>query len=195
MEYLGEITVAPITSRICDIPTEVVLSKADGLPGDCAVNCDHLQAVSKSKIGPASATLPPVVRWQSSVVSRRLKGISDKRSLTLRLDLLPVRRCTLRKITLAPWGFQGYLHVALRSVDPHRWLAPASKRGGTRRNLLHCSLRQGRAWCEFSWVDLSILVSEESLLRGTRPLAGPPIAFYRAAPALSNRAFGVDPVY
>jgi len=59
IEYLGEVTVAPITSTIRDIPTEVVLSKADGMPNDCAINCDHLQTVSKAKIGPAITTLPP----------------------------------------------------------------------------------------------------------------------------------------
>lgn len=52
MEYLGEVTVAPVTSTIRDIPSEVFLSRSDGMPGDCAINCDHIQTVSKSKIGP-----------------------------------------------------------------------------------------------------------------------------------------------
>jgi len=34
-----------------DIPSEGFLSKADGLPKDCAVNCEHLQTVPKGKIG------------------------------------------------------------------------------------------------------------------------------------------------
>lgn len=50
-EYLGEVTVAPITSTIRDIPSEVFLSKHDGMPMDCAVNFDHIQTVSKSKLG------------------------------------------------------------------------------------------------------------------------------------------------
>ncbi len=58
-EYLGEITVAPITSTIRDIPSEVFLSNADGMPRDCAVNCDHLQTVSKGKIGSLITSLPP----------------------------------------------------------------------------------------------------------------------------------------
>jgi len=33
------------------------LTKADGLPRECVVNCDHLQTVSKGKIGPLIATL------------------------------------------------------------------------------------------------------------------------------------------
>ena len=59
LEYLGEITVAPITSTVRDIPSEVFLSKADGMPLDCAVNCDHLQTVSKRKIGALITSLPP----------------------------------------------------------------------------------------------------------------------------------------
>jgi mRNA interferase MazF len=51
LEYLGEVTVAPITTTVRNIPSEVFLSKADGLPRDCAVNCDHLQTVAKGKIG------------------------------------------------------------------------------------------------------------------------------------------------
>jgi mRNA interferase MazF len=51
IEYLGEVTVAPITSTIRDIPSEVALSTVDGMPRECAVNLDHIQTVSKGKIG------------------------------------------------------------------------------------------------------------------------------------------------
>jgi mRNA interferase MazF len=51
LQYLGEVTVAPVTSTIRDIPSEVLLSKQDGMPHDCAINCDHIQTVSKSKVG------------------------------------------------------------------------------------------------------------------------------------------------
>jgi mRNA interferase MazF len=57
LEFLGEVTVAPITSTIRDIPSEVILSNADGMPRDCAVNLDHLQTVSKGKIGSLITTL------------------------------------------------------------------------------------------------------------------------------------------
>jgi mRNA interferase MazF len=60
LEYLGEVTVAPISSTVRDIPSEVFLSKADGMPRDCAVNCDHLQTVSKGRIGALITSLPPV---------------------------------------------------------------------------------------------------------------------------------------
>ena len=59
LEYLGEITVAPITSTVRDIPSEVFLSREDGMLKDCAVNFDHIQTVSKGKIGALIATLSP----------------------------------------------------------------------------------------------------------------------------------------
>ena len=51
LEYLGEVTVAPITSRVRDIPSEIFLSKQDGMAKDCVINFDHIQTVSKGKIG------------------------------------------------------------------------------------------------------------------------------------------------
>ena len=51
LAYLGEVTVAPITATIRDIPSEVILSQEDGMKKDCAINCDHIQTVSKGKIG------------------------------------------------------------------------------------------------------------------------------------------------
>ena len=59
LEYLGEVTVAPVTGTIREIPSEVFLSVADGMHKDCAVNCDHLQTVSKGKIGALITTLDP----------------------------------------------------------------------------------------------------------------------------------------
>ena len=57
LEYLGDVTVAPITSTIRDIPSEVRLDKDDGMLQDCAVNCDHIQTVSKSRLGALLTTL------------------------------------------------------------------------------------------------------------------------------------------
>jgi len=57
LEYLGEVTVAPVTSTIRDIPSEVLLTSRDGMITDCAVNCDHIQTVSKSKVGSLITTL------------------------------------------------------------------------------------------------------------------------------------------
>jgi mRNA interferase MazF len=54
---LNSVTVAPITSTIRSIPSEVVLTEDDGLPNPCAVNFDNLQTVSKSNIGGRIARL------------------------------------------------------------------------------------------------------------------------------------------
>ena len=57
--YLGETTVAPITSTIRDIPSEILLSPHEGMPRDCAINLDHIQTVSKGRIGALITTLSP----------------------------------------------------------------------------------------------------------------------------------------
>ena len=59
LEYLGEVTIAPITTTVRNIPSEVFLSKVDGMPRNCAVNCDHLQTVSKENIGSLITSLSP----------------------------------------------------------------------------------------------------------------------------------------
>lgn len=57
LDFLGEVTVAPVTSTIRDIPSEVPLTEADGMPRPCAVNLDHIQTVSKGKLGTLITTL------------------------------------------------------------------------------------------------------------------------------------------
>src|SRR5713226_3767444 len=58
LEFLHEVTVAPITSTIRDIPSEVVLTPADGVPRACAVNLDHIQTVPRARVGSLITTLP-----------------------------------------------------------------------------------------------------------------------------------------
>ena len=60
--FLGEVTVAPVTTTVRDIPSEVSLTPADGVPRDCAVNLDHIQTVARTRIGALIATLP-AGRW------------------------------------------------------------------------------------------------------------------------------------
>ena len=54
---LNSVTIAPITSTIRNIPTEVVLTKDDGLPDTCAANFDNIQTVPKSNVGDRIARL------------------------------------------------------------------------------------------------------------------------------------------
>jgi len=57
--HLGEVTVAPVTSTVRDIPTEVILDESDGMPRRCAVNLDHVQTVSKARLSGMITTLAP----------------------------------------------------------------------------------------------------------------------------------------
>jgi mRNA interferase MazF len=58
IQFLGEVTVAPITSTIRGIPTEVILNESDGMKTSCAINLDHVQTVAKSKLGALITKLP-----------------------------------------------------------------------------------------------------------------------------------------
>ena len=57
LEYLGEVTVAPLTSTVRNIPSEVPLGPSEGMARECAVNCDHIQTVPKAKLGGLITTL------------------------------------------------------------------------------------------------------------------------------------------
>ncbi len=50
ISYLNALTIAPITTTIREIPSEVFLSREDGMLTDCAVNCDNIQTVPKVQI-------------------------------------------------------------------------------------------------------------------------------------------------
>lgn len=58
--YLTGITVAPLTSTIREIPTEVFLSpEEDGVLAPCAVNLDNMQTVPKGQVGDLLTVLSP----------------------------------------------------------------------------------------------------------------------------------------
>jgi mRNA interferase MazF len=57
--YLSAVTVAPVTSTLRGVPSEVRLSEADGMKGACAVNLHNLVTVSKAHLGRRVATLSP----------------------------------------------------------------------------------------------------------------------------------------
>lgn len=58
LSFLTGVTVAPITSTVRDIPTEVSLTpEEDGVLAPCTVNLDNVQTIPKSKFGALVATL------------------------------------------------------------------------------------------------------------------------------------------
>lgn len=54
---LRKVTVAFLTTRIRDIPTEVRLGAEDGLPKECVVNLDNLRHISRSLLSEPITTL------------------------------------------------------------------------------------------------------------------------------------------
>jgi mRNA interferase MazF len=55
--YLSTVTVAPITSTIRGVPSEVVLSEEDGMKSPCAVNLHNAITVSQERLGKRVAQL------------------------------------------------------------------------------------------------------------------------------------------
>ena len=51
LTFLSTVTIAPITSTIRSIPTEVVLGVEDGMKSACAANLDHVQTIPTGAIG------------------------------------------------------------------------------------------------------------------------------------------------
>lgn len=57
--HLSSITVAPITSSVRDIASQVKLNESDGMKGPCAVDLHHVLSVPKSQAGRRVASLSP----------------------------------------------------------------------------------------------------------------------------------------
>ncbi|MGO9337128.1 MAG: type II toxin-antitoxin system PemK/MazF family toxin [Terracidiphilus sp.] len=55
--YLSTLTIAPITSAIRGVPSEVVLQEEDGMKAACAVNLHNVVTVSQDRLGRRVAQL------------------------------------------------------------------------------------------------------------------------------------------
>ena len=55
--FLNALTVAPITTTIREIPSEVLLTPENGLLTECAANMDNIQTVPKHRLGPVISFL------------------------------------------------------------------------------------------------------------------------------------------
>ncbi len=51
------VTIAPVSSRIRNIPSEVSLSLEDGLPKSCVINLDTITTIAKSSLSERLAVL------------------------------------------------------------------------------------------------------------------------------------------
>lgn len=59
---LNAVLVAPVTTRVRDIPTEVALSKSDGMPQECAANFDNVFTLRRELFREPITSLP-AHRW------------------------------------------------------------------------------------------------------------------------------------
>jgi len=78
ISFLTSLTVAPITTTIRGIPTEVVLSQVDGLFTDGAVNLDNIQTVQKAKVG----------AFITHLASHRMQAVREAIEFALGFDAL-----------------------------------------------------------------------------------------------------------
>ena len=68
--YLSTVTVAPITSTIRGVPSEVILNEEDGMKAPCAVNLHNAITVSQHRLGKRVAQLSSI-RMQEICVALR----------------------------------------------------------------------------------------------------------------------------
>ena len=59
LSFLQSVTIAPITTTVRDIPSEVYLTREDGLLTECAANMDNIQTVPKGRLGSLITSLAP----------------------------------------------------------------------------------------------------------------------------------------
>jgi mRNA interferase MazF len=76
VQYLSTVTVAPITSTIRGVPSEVALDEEDGMKSRSAVNLHNLVTVSQSRLGKRVARLS----------SRRMDAICSALRFSLGCD-------------------------------------------------------------------------------------------------------------
>jgi mRNA interferase MazF len=55
--YLSTVTVAPVTSSIRGVPSEVLLDETDGMKNHCVINLHHAVTVSQQHLGKRVAQL------------------------------------------------------------------------------------------------------------------------------------------
>ena len=61
LEFMHTAMVAPITSTIRGLPSEVTLGVEHGLKGPCVINLDHVQTVQQDDLKRYVSTLPSEV--------------------------------------------------------------------------------------------------------------------------------------
>lgn len=71
---LNRVVVAPVTRTIRNIPTEIALGAAEGLPADCVASFDNLQPISRRLLAERVGALAAERR---SEICRALDALAD----------------------------------------------------------------------------------------------------------------------
>ena len=71
---LNSVLVAPATRTVRGIPTEVTLTRADGMPEECALSFDNLTTVPKSLLTGRITTVPDARRSELCDALRAATG-------------------------------------------------------------------------------------------------------------------------
>ncbi|MGH8482592.1 MAG: type II toxin-antitoxin system PemK/MazF family toxin [Nevskiaceae bacterium] len=74
---LDSVTVAPVTTTVRGIPTEVELTRDDGMPQPCAANFDNLQTVAKQRLGEHITRLSPQRLAEAAAAISFALGLDD----------------------------------------------------------------------------------------------------------------------
>ena len=70
IERLYDVMVAPLTTTIRAIPTEVLLGAPDGVPRECVANLQHIMSIPKSYLRSKAGELGPG-RWHEVCAAMR----------------------------------------------------------------------------------------------------------------------------
>lgn len=76
IRHLNAVTIAPVTTTIRDVPSEVRLSIDDGMPADCVVNLHNIVTLNRKRIGRHITTLSPA----------RMREVDDAIRFALGMD-------------------------------------------------------------------------------------------------------------
>ncbi len=75
--HLHNLTVAPLTTRVRGIPSQVILETFDGVAERCAISLDNVQTIPKTALGTLITTL----------TKTRLREIQHAARFALELDV------------------------------------------------------------------------------------------------------------
>ena len=77
LSFLTNVTIAPVTSTVRNVPTQILLSpEDDGVPGLSAINLDNVQTVPKHTIG----------RLVTALASDRMRAVDEALCFALGAD-------------------------------------------------------------------------------------------------------------